>query len=338
MEIPDIFGLLSYHIDGDYALFHLARERYSRAGFGLEVHPGSQEHLQELFKFMPEMKPASVHLPYDAVLYNDHTDFIAGMVLSGGDKVKTYVLHDTMEYLNDAAKGIELLKKLDSLLAGTSHGRVCLEYAAGLPFDLFLEIINEISCLDNIGVCIDIGHVGIGAVKQDYQLKFPGQDVCSIKPSTSLSKEIYAEIASSVIAGRNKALEYIEELCRCGVYTHFHLHDGHPLSTFSPYSVCDHLPFYWEIPTMIPEIGSVGGMYGVSGLEEILRIAKNNLDVQMSSFTLEVHPQAGKSRIDEEFLAYFSDWNDLTNAQWMNYWIDIVIQNCLLVKNIWEKI
>ena len=92
-----------------------------------------------------------------------------------------------------------------------------------------------------------------------------------------MSMETYHKIDESVCNGRRDSFSIIEALCKVGASVHFHLHDGHPMSTFSPYGVCDHLPFFWEIPTFLPEVGSIGGIYGILGLRRVLEIALGNI-------------------------------------------------------------
>lgn len=171
-------------------------------------------------------------------------------------------------------------------------------------------------------------------VSEDYARKNSGINVKQFKPGADMTSDIFGRIEESVRQGRGDSLKFIDSLTRIGACTHFHLHDGHPLSTFSPYGVCDHLPFFWEIPTYLPGIGNAGGIYGVSGLRQVLQIALKNLQSDMVSFTLEIHPQKGLKELNESEKRFFVNWTDLTNAKAMNFWMDLVVQNAVIFKSI----
>lgn len=338
MKIPEVNGLLNYHIEGDEALLHLGRDRYERAGIGAELHPATPKDLVKMLRFAPLGRTSTVHLPYSIVLDHDDTDTIRDFVMAGGRKISGYVLHDSMFYRDDLDTGIELLKKLSKKLEGKTDAHVCVEYAVGLPFEVYFELVTRVKDLPNIGICTDIGHLGMNATDYKFYRKHPSIYVRDLKPNPDMKLETYYKIEEACIAGREYALKYIDDICKSGNYVHFHLHDGHPMSTFSPYGVCDHIPLFWEIPTLLPEIGAVGGIYGVSGLRKVLESALTHIPEGMRTFTFEIHPQAGKTMIENQSLGYFSGWKDLTNAYKMNFWMDLVIQNCMLFKNICRDI
>ena len=338
MKIPDVNGLLNYHIKGDEALLHLGHDRYEIAGIGAELHPASPEHLSQILKFAPAGRTSTVHLPYSVVLDHDDTDTICDFVFAGGSKISGFVLHDSMSYRDDISSGIEYIKRLSSKLEGKTDAFVCVEFAVGLPFEVYFDLIMQIKDLPNIGACIDIGHIGINATVADFYRTHPSIYVRDLKPDPGMSLETFYKIEQSTLAGRNCAFKYIEQICKSGAYVHFHLHDGHPMSTFSPYGVCDHLPFFMEIPTLLPEIGAIGGMYGVSGLRHILELAITNIPQQRRTFTLEVHPQPGAKKVLREHMKYFANWSDMTNAYAMNYWMELVIQNSIIFKDLCRDI
>ena len=140
MRIPVVNGLLNYHIKGDEALLHLGRDRYERAGMGVEIHPASPEHLRGILKFIPPESASTAHLPYSVKLDHDATALIRDFVLAGGDAVKGYILHDTMFYQENLEEGLKYICKLDEILKGRTEAVVFLEYAVGLPFPLFLKL------------------------------------------------------------------------------------------------------------------------------------------------------------------------------------------------------
>ncbi len=334
MAMPAINGLLNYHIKGDEALLYLGCSRYTQAGFGVELHPGTPEHMKEILKFVPAGSSSTAHLPYSVVLDHDDTDRICDFVAEGGDIIGGYVMHDSAYYRENSEHGVELISKLSNKLDGKTNGVVFLEYAAGLPFDLYYSIAEKITSLPNIGICIDIGHISIKAIAEELSKVLPEQDQRALRPGGDLTYDKYKLVAQAVHDGRGKALKLIESLAKIANFVHFHLHDGHPLSTFSPYGVRDHIPFFWEIPTQLREVGAVGGLYGVTGLRRVLQIAIANISVEKLSLTLEIHPQPGQKDIAAENMEYFAEWRDLTNAKAMNFWMDLVIQNCLIVRDL----
>ncbi len=338
MSRPIVNGLLNYHIKGDDALLYLGKDRYQRAGMGVEIHPGTPEHLGQILKFTPDTGRSTAHLPYSVVLDHDDTDRVRDFVLTGGSQIAGYVLHDTLFYVDNFAAGIELIKRLSGKLEGHSEGVVYIEYAACLPFELFYKLVEAVTGLPNIGICLDVGHIGINATMlelREINQNFADED---LKPGPAMTLERYNTIAGAAQRGREFAINYVESICKHEIPIHFHLHDGHPLSTFSPYGVCDHLPFFWEIPTLLPNIGAIGGLYGVSGLKRILEIALRRINVSKTSFTLEIHPQKGFKVLEDEYLNHFANWADLTNARAMNYWIDLVIQNGMIFNNLCTEI
>ncbi len=334
MVLPVINGLLNYHIKGDEALLYLGCSRYTQAGFGVELHPGTPAHMQEILKFIPEGSSSTAHLPYSVVLDHDDTEKICDFAAAGGNLIRGYILHDTAYYRENSEAGLDLIRLLSRKLEGKTSGVVFLEYAAGLPFELYYAIAEKISNLSNIGICIDIGHIAIKAIGIELSKVLPAQDLRTLKPGADLNYDKYKLVAQAVEAGRKFALEFIEQLTGIGNYVHFHLHDGHPLSTFSPYGVRDHIPFFWEIPTYLSEVGAVGGLYGVAGLRRILSLALANIAAEKLSLTLEIHPQPGLKELTAENLGYFSEWQDLINAKAMNFWMDLVIQNCMITRDL----
>ena len=144
MNIPSINGLLNYHIEGDDALLYLGRDRYERAGMGAELHPSTPDHLSQILKVLPNGRSSTVHLPYSVALDHDDTDIIRDFVFAGGSEISGYVLHDTMLYREDLDKGLEYIKKLSGKLQGKSDGVVYVEYAVGLPFEVYYDLAQKI--------------------------------------------------------------------------------------------------------------------------------------------------------------------------------------------------
>jgi hypothetical protein len=119
---------------------------------------------------------------------------------------------------------------------------------------------------------------------------------------------------------------------------HFHLHDGHPLSAFSPFGVADHLSFFAEIPLSFEHQGhrAVPTMFGPAGLLRVIRCVLNRPPSAAVSFTLEIHP-TGENMPLGNATSLFGHWKDKTNAEKTNHWLSVLSENhTLLVETIGE--
>jgi hypothetical protein len=114
-----------------------------------------------------------------------------------------------------------------------------------------------------------------------------------------------------------------------GKNVHFHLHDGHPLVG----GLSDHFTFLRRLPVPFSHEGreSLAMMYGPAGLTAIVATATDAIGLDRVSFTLEIHQVEGRLPVgDAEGL--FAHWQDLTNAERMNYWLSVLAQNAMLVR------
>src|SRR5436305_461690 len=86
------------------------------------------------------------------------------------------------------------------------------------------------------------------------------------------SEEAPVVVHLAVHAAPATVLDVVENLGALGKPVHFHLHDAHPLSTFSPFGVSDHLSFLAEIPLRFDYPGrrSLPLMFGPPGLGRIV--------------------------------------------------------------------
>jgi hypothetical protein len=109
---------------------------------------------------------------------------------------------------------------------------------------------------------------------------------------------------------------------------HFHLHDGHPLSPFSPYGVSDHLSFFEEIPVPFTFRGKnvISTMFKPEGLDRIIAQALKVPSPDQLSFTLEIHPKFDKTPLNG-YSHLFNHWTDKTHAEQMNHWLSVLVQN-----------
>src|SRR5262249_22445053 len=104
-------------------------------------------------------------------------------------------------------------------------------------------------------------------------------------------------------------------------------------STLSRYGVSDHLSFLQQIRLPFAYQGRqvVGGMYGPAGLRAIVQAALDGLPADRLSFMLEGHPQEGRSSLGPH-AGLFGHWKDRTNSERMNYWLDQLLLNAMLVR------
>ena len=81
-------------------------------------------------------------------------------------------------------------------------------------------------------------------------------------------------------------LDVIEGIGAIGKPLHFHLHDGHPSSTFSEYGVCDHLSFFQEIPIPFAHRGAhaLPTIFGPLGLLRVVSAAMRTPAADASEF------------------------------------------------------
>jgi hypothetical protein len=329
-------------IAGDDALLRLARERFREAGIGGEFYPGAPDHFRALHPFIPANMPVTAHLPRYLDIANAATlDEVVQYAQIGSNRFHGMILHDSpalMEARYDVAAAIrEADRRLDAV-----PGRPLLfvEYAAGNPPEAFAELFEEHRDLQYVSACIDISHVAIKAAQTAFGRAFPGLDVCQFKPEHPGLPEKWEAVESACREARQVVLELVTRLARLGKPLHFHLHDGHPASTLSRYGVSDHLGFLQQLrlPFRIPAPGggagvqNCGGIFGPAGLRAVLRAALDALPPEQLSFTLEIHPQDGRVPLGPH-AGLFSHWRDTANAERMNFWIEMLLENAQLVRD-----
>ncbi|HTL18671.1 MAG TPA: hypothetical protein VL793_15650, partial [Patescibacteria group bacterium] len=160
-----------------------------------------------------------------------------------------------------------------------------------------------------------------------------GQDVCALKSQGPELPRLMPEVDDAVAAGFAAVLRLIEQVTALNKPVHFHLHDGHPLSTVSPFGVADHLSFFSEIPLNFEYRGrrTVPTMFGPSGLGKVIGSALKSIKADKLSFTLEIHP-TGESLPLDETAALFQHWTIKTNAERTNHWLSVLAQNHSLLQ------
>lgn len=333
---PLTLGLFEKRIEGDDCLLELARRRFQEAGMGAEMHAGTPEQLEGILKFRPAPDaPVVVHLPRDFNLTDENSRHrIADFAARFAGRVQGLVLHDHRDMATRPEDFLRAAHEMNSrLLPIASSPFLFVEYAAGLETDLFAEFFESIRGLERISACIDVSHVGIRKAQRAFAQIHPGEDVCALKSQPSKLPHVMADVDAAVNSALPTALNLIAAIGAPGKRVHFHLHDGHPLSTFSPFGVSDHLSFLAEIPLEFEHRGrrSVPLMFGPSGFFKLVAQALKFIGAARISFTLEIHPTFERLPLGET-AALFGHWRDKTNAEKMHHWLAVLQANHQLLR------
>jgi hypothetical protein len=329
-------GLFEKRIEGDDCLMELARRRFREAGMGGEMHSATPEALDSLMKFRPsEDTPIVLHLPRDIDLKDARSrSRIADFSTRFAGRVYGMVLHDHAAMAGQAEHYVEAAWDMESVL-GKIRGCPVLfiEYAAGLDPGDFARFFARIRDLDWVSACIDIGHVGIRQARAAYARSQGGEDICALKSRPLRLRQVMADVENAVRSGADAVMDLIDAIGELKKPVHFHLHDGHPLSDISPFGVSDHLGFLATIPLGFEYQNrrAVAPMFGPEGLAKVVSRAFKAVGPRGLSFTLEIHPTGERLALEGDATPLFAHWTDKTNAERMNHWLWVLVQNhCLL--------
>lgn len=300
-----------------------------------EFYAESPEELAHLLKFNPAADAqAALHLPRWINLFDEHS---RGLVLDFagcfGDRLFGLIIHDHHEISHRFENYKAILEQMNSVLERMNGPRLFIEYASGLDTSFFCRIFEEIRELRHISCCLDIGHIGLRQASVVYSYKHPGEDVCSLSPQDAGLADVMGDVQAAVEAALAEVLRVIRRTGCLGKPVHFHLHDGHPLSTFSPYGVSDHLSFFTKIVLPFEYLGrsEVGTMFGPAGLFRIVGEARRAPGPERVSFSLEIHPVEGRLPLGDA-AGLFAHWKDKGNAERMNFWLSVLRENQRLLQ------
>jgi hypothetical protein len=332
---PRIQALFQKRIEGDDSLLRLAGLRFRQAGLGTEVYAGTPDELESLWAFRPDPEDlAMVHLDRGInLLAQQSRGLIADFARRFRGRVSGLVIHDQREMASQRGAYLLAVQNVASLLERISGGpRLFIEYATGLDPGYFIEFFELSRKFGCVSACIDVGHVGISQIRDYYSRNHPGEEVFGMAPDHPRIPDIAAKIQDAVRSSLPAVLGMIEALGRLAKPLHFHLHDGHPLSTLSRYGVSDHLSFLTRIPIPFEHDHkwSLDPMYGPAGLFQIISKSMEVVDPDSVSFTLEIHPPEGRLPL-RDALYLFEHWKDKANAERMNYWLSVLLENHQLV-------
>ncbi len=337
-SLPKLLAMLSIQapIKGDETLLRLAQYRLADAGLGGEFYPGSPSHLRHLLSFRPGEFACVAHLPRGInLLSTSGRETIQQFAEVAAGQLHGILLHDQTTFADQPQQTLNAMRDMEHRLSGLAQApRVFIEYAAGLAPEFFASLFEETADLSKVCAAIDISHVGIHLCRQQYAQQHPNEDVCRLRPDhPDLPKKIDA-IQDAVAATQALVNRFVERLSRLDKPLHFHLHDGHPLSTFSLFGVSDHLSFLQSIRLPFAYQGrhTLDGIFGVNGLTKLIHTVMQQRSAEQLSFTVEMHPQAGHTPLGE-YASLFSHWRDTSQATHMNYWLDMLTNNATLVRH-----
>lgn len=341
LQCPPLMALFQKRVEGDDALLDLAGLRFKEGGLGTEFYAETPMELERLLRFKPTPEaPAIVHLSRGINLFEEESHLLINEFAgSFKDQVFGLVIHDQIEIATRFEGYLDVLRKMESRLREVHVSPyLFIEYAVGLEPECFIELFRAVLELDRVSACIDIGHIGLWQTRAAYSRNHPGKDVCAVTPHDPELPKVIEDIQGAVRSALDTVLDVIRVLGHLGKPLHFHLHDGHPLSTLSPFGISDHLSFMDEIPIPFEYKGkrSLYPMFGPSGLLRIITESLQLLGSDRVSFSLEIHPTEGRLPLgDASHL--FNHWEDKGNAERMNYWLSILLRNHQLVLEACEK-
>lgn len=246
-------------------------------------------------------------------------------------RVAGLVVHDrpTMRDRLDATA--LALRAIGESSGSTDAPMIFLEFAGGLGPVRFVELATMISEVERASVCVDIGHVGIHRSREEITRTLGADGAPSLWDPDLAG--VIESIGEAVSAALGAVTTMIDSLGTIDKPVHFHLHDGHPLTS----GLADHLSFLSRVPIPFPFRGrySLPQLYGPSGLATILRHAQRMR--AQPSYTLEIHQVEGRLGL-QDARPMFAHWVDLTNAERMNYWLSVLTENYVLTTALLDEI
>jgi hypothetical protein len=337
-SFPKLLAMLSIQppIRGDEALLRLAQVRLAEAGLGGELYPGSPDHLARLLAYRPYGQACTAHLPRDIDLTSDTGQaVIEDYATCAAGQLYGILVHDQKVFQAQPEAALLAFAEAERRLQGIAKAPLLfVEYAAGLPLDLFAELFEQTAELEHVCAAIDVSHVAIYVCRQAYAAQYRDEDVCALRPNSPGLAERIGAVQAAVASAEPAVVKLMQRLARLHKPLHLHLHDGHPLSTLSAFGVSDHLSFlqHIRIPFSYQGRQTLSGVFGISGLRALMQAAMAELSVDQLSCMLEIHPQEGRSPLTEH-AHLFSHWEDMYFAERMNYWLDRLLDNSVLLKD-----
>lgn len=333
---PKRLALFEKRIDGDDALLRLAALRFRQNGLGVECHVATPADLDRMLTFRPTPEaPVAAHLPRDFQLLDPRCrSRIMEFAAAFRGRVFALVVHDQWEAATHPSAYLDSLREVAQRLDDIPDGPVLfLEYAVGLDLPVYLHIFESLRDHRKFSACVDVGHVAVREARSAFFGNHQGADLMSGPSHPEGLQPHLDDVRQSIARALDGVLETIRHLTPLGKPLHLHLHDGHPFHRFGPYGLSDHLGFLdpLPIPSEFRGKGSLDPMFGPIGLFRIVHAALQGTDPQRVSFCLEIHPTEGRLPVgDASHL--FTHWEDPTNAERMNFWLETLARNHRLLE------
>ncbi len=330
--LPPIHALFHKRIAGDDALLKLAGLRFSQEGLAAEAYADTPDQLDRVLPYVPpHPRLPTVHLNRSLNMLRDRDrGVVEEFAARFAGRLSGMVVHDHADMGGQTGNLVAALQDLDSSLARSPGAPwVFLEYAAGLEPGWFVEVAERLADAARISCCIDVGHVGIRQASARFTRDHHGLSLRDLSPADERLPGLVADVQDAVAEALPDVLAMIRPIGRLGKNVHFHLHDGHPLVG----GLSDHFTFLMRLPVPFSHAGrqSLATLYGPAGLAAIVAAATDATGLDRVSFTLEIHQVEGRLPVgDAEGL--FRQWHDITNAERMNYWLSVLAQNAMLVR------
>jgi hypothetical protein len=327
-----IHALFQKRIAGDDALLELAGLRFGQEGMAAEAYADTPGQLERVLRYVPpHPRLPTVHLNRGLNMLRERDrGVVEEFAARFAGRLSGIVVHDHADMGGQTGGLVAALRDLDSRLPRSPGVPwVFLEYAAGLEPGWFVEVAEQLKDADRISCCIDVGHVGIRQASARFARDHPGLSLRSLSAADERLPRLVTDVQDAVASALPDVLAMTRSIGRLGKNVHFHLHDGHPLVG----GLADHFTFLMRLPVPFGYAGrqSLATLYGPGGLAAIVAAATDAIGLDRVSFTLEIHQAEGRLPVgDAEGL--FRHWRDLTNAERMNYWLSVLAQNAMLVR------
>jgi hypothetical protein len=329
---PDrpLYALFQQPLAGDDSLLDLAGLRFAQAGLAAEVYADTPDELDHVLQFVPPHSSLPVvHLNRGLnVLHERSRAMIGEFADRFAARVAGLVVHDQAEMTAETGRLVAAMRELDLQLGRRADGPfVFLEYAAGLEPEWFAETVEQLCDLERVSCCVDIGHIGIRQASVRFDRSHPGLSLRNLRPQDSRLPDLVADVEDAMGDAVRDVIDVTRSIGRLGKRVHFHLHDGHPLVSGLP----DHFSFLTRLPIPFSYQGrrSLSMLYGPGGLASVVSAATTGPSPQGASFTMEIHQAEGRMPLADA-ASLFTHWQDITNAERMNYRLAVLSENAML--------
>jgi hypothetical protein len=330
--LPPIHALFYQRGAGDDALLKLGGLRFAQAGLAAETYADTPDELDHVLSYVPpHPRLPTVHLNRALnVLHERDRGVVEEFASRFARRLSGLVVHDQADMGTQAAALVTALRELDARLAQWPGApRVYLEYAAGHEPGWFADIAERLKDRDRVNCCIDVGHVGIRQAAARFARAHPGVPLRSLRPDDERLPDLAGDIQDAVAEAMRDVLDLTRSIGRLGKHLHFHLHDGHPLAG----GLADHFSFLTRLPVPFSYRGhrSLAMMYGPAGLAAVAAAATESCDLDLLSFTLEIHQVDGRLPLGDA-AGLFRHWADTAGAERMNNWLSVMAANAMLLE------